>query len=116
MVTNYIISAMLPPTTAIETIELTPIKKNEYIGEYEFERFQQKVKVYQKNNDLFCKAFGDKFKLTCISEDRFTASIRDMDNAQLTFNRDQNGNVDRVGIMIGFAYMEFDRIKDTSQG
>ena len=85
--------------------------KSEYTGEYEFNLLRVKLKIFEEGNDLSCKIFGEQTKMLYESENKFFGTLKNIGNVRFKFIRDEGGRVDKVITKIGFAILQFEKIK-----
>jgi CubicO group peptidase (beta-lactamase class C family) len=111
MMTDHIIPAMLSPSLSQKNIESEPKLKSEYTGEYAFNLLRVKLKIFEEGNDLSCKVFGEQTKMLYASENKFFGTLKNIGNVRFKFIRDEGGRVDKVITKIGFAILQFEKIK-----
>jgi hypothetical protein len=111
MMADHIIQATLSLSPSQKTIESEPKLKSEYIGEYESKLLRVKLKIFEEGNDLSCKVFRGQTKMLYESENKFLGTLKNIGDVRFKFIRDQDGRVDKVITKIGFAIMQFEKIK-----
>lgn len=111
MVADHIIPAIVSLSTSQKNIEPEPKLKSEYTGEYESKLLRVKLKIFEEGNDLSCKVFREQTKMLYESENKFFGTLRNIGDVQFKFIRDQDGTVDKVITKIGFAILQFEKIK-----
>ncbi len=112
MMTEYIIPAMFSLLSPPEKIELETGAGDEYIGEYESNiRAGEKLKIFSKGNEIYCNGFGEKFKMLYEAENRYTGTLNNLVDLQFKFFRGKGGRVEQVIITLGFARLQYNRIK-----
>jgi hypothetical protein len=112
MMTEYIIPALLPPAPPYEVITLDQSVLQNYVGEYEYKRWNIKSSIKRKDKRIFILPFGlEETELFPISETTFQGNLKDIGEIQVDFSKDGNGKIDYLTIRIGFSLLNFDKIK-----
>ena len=111
MMADHIIPAIVSLSTSQKNIEPEPKLKSEYTGEYESKLLRVKLKIFEEGNDLSCKVFREQTKMLYESENKFFGTLKNIGDVQFKFIRDQDGRVDKVITKIGFAILQFEKIK-----
>ena len=111
MMAEHIIPATLSLSPSQKNIESEAKLKSEYIGEYESKLLRVKLKIFEEGNDLSCKVFRGQTKMLYESENKFLGTLKNIGDVRFKFIRDQDGRVDKVITKIGFAILQFEKIK-----
>ena len=113
MMTEYIIPALLPPAPPYEVITLGQSVLQNYVGEYEYKRWNMKLSITRKDKRILILPFGglEETELFPISETTFRGNLKDIGEIEVDFPKDDNGKIDYLTIRIGFSLLNFDKIK-----
>jgi len=111
MMADHIIPAIISISPSQKNVESEPKLKSEYTGTYESKPLRVKLKIFEEGNGLFCKVFTARTKMFYESENKFFGTLKNIGDVQFKFIRDQDGRVDKVTTKIGFAILQFERIK-----
>ena len=111
MMADHIIPAILSLSPPQKNIEAEPILKSEYTGEYESKLLRVKLKIFEEENDLSCKVFRKQTKMLYESKNKFFGTLRNLGDVQFKFIRDEGGKVDKVIMKMGFAILQFKKIR-----
>lgn len=112
MMTEYIIPALVPPTPPYEVITLDESVLQNYVGEYEYKRWNIKLSVTRKDKRIFILPSGmKKAEIFPISETAFRGNLKDIGQIEVDFSKDDNGKIDYLTMRIGFSLLNFDKIK-----
>ena len=70
-----------------------------------------KLKIFEEGKDLSCSVFREQTKMLYESENKFYGTLKNIGDVQFKFIRDEDGRVDKVITKIGFAILQFEKIK-----
>jgi CubicO group peptidase (beta-lactamase class C family) len=112
MMTEYIIPALLPPAPLYEVITLDQSVLQDYVGEYEYKRWNIKASVTRKDKKIFILPSDlEKTELFPISETAFRGNLKGIGGIEVDFPKNDNDKIDHMTVRIGFSLLNFDKIK-----
>ena len=112
MMTEYIIPALLPPAPLYEVITLDQSVLQDYVGEYEYKRWNIKASVTRKDKKIFILPSDlEKAELFPISETAFRGNLKGFGGIEVDFSKNDNDKIDHMTVRIGFSPLNFDKIK-----
>ena len=112
MMTEYIIPALLPPAPLYEVIILDQSVLQDYVGEYEYKRWNIKASVTRKDKKIFILPSDlEKTELFPISETAFRGNLKGIGGIEVDFSKNDNDKIDHMTVRIGFSLLNFDKIK-----
>jgi len=112
MMTEYIIPALLPPAPLYEVITLDQSVLQDYVGEYEYKRWNIKASVTRKDKKIFILPSDlEKTELFPISETAFRGNLKGIGGIEVDFSKNDNDKIDHMTVRIGFSLLNFDKIK-----
>jgi CubicO group peptidase (beta-lactamase class C family) len=112
MMTDYILPALLPPAPPYDVITLDQDVLEDYVGEYEFKRWNIKLSVIREGKKLFVLSPDmEKAELFPISETAFRADVKEIGNIQIDFSHDDSGKNHHLELRIGFSHLDFDKTR-----
>jgi hypothetical protein len=112
MMTEYIIPAVLPSAPLYEVITLNQGVLQDYVGEYEYKRWNIKASVTRKDKKIFILPSDlEKTELFPISETAFRKNLKGIGGIEVDFSKNDNNKIDHMTVRIGFSLLNFDKIK-----
>ena len=112
MMTEYILPALLPPAPLYEVITLDQSVLQDYVGEYEYKRWNIKASVTRKDKKIFILPSDlEKTELFPISETAFRGNLKGFGGIEVDFSKNDNDKIDHMTVRIGFSPLKFDKIK-----
>jgi CubicO group peptidase (beta-lactamase class C family) len=112
MMTEYIIPALLPPAPLYEVITLDQSVLQDYVGKYEYKRWNIKASVTKKDKKIFILPSDlEKIELFPISETAFRGNLKGFGGIEVDFSKNDNDKIDHMTVRIGFSLLNFDKIK-----
>jgi len=112
MMTEYILPALLPPAPLYEVITLDQSVLQDYVGEYEYKRWNIKASVTRKDKKIFILPSDlEKTELFPISETAFRGNLKGFGGIEVDFSKNDNDKIDHMKVRIGFSLLNFDKIK-----
>lgn len=112
MMTEYIIPALLPSDPLYEVITLDQSVLQDYVGEYEYKRWNIKASVTRKDKKIFILPSGlERTELFPISETAFRGNLKGIGGIEVDFSKNDNDKIDHMTVRIGFSLLNFDKIK-----
>lgn len=112
MMTEYIIPALVPPTPPYEVITLDENVLQNYVGEYEYKRWNIKASVTREDKKIFIlPSVLEKTELFPISETAFRGNLKRIGGIEVDFSRNGNDKIDHMTVRIGFSLLNFDKIR-----
>ena len=112
MMTESIIPALLPSAPPYQIITLDQSVLQDYVGEYEYKRWNIKASVTRKDKKIFILPSDlEKTELIPISESAFRGNLKGIGGIEVDFSKNNNGNIDHMTVKIGFSLLNFKKIK-----
>ena len=112
MMTEYIIPALFPPALPNKVITLDQSMLQDYVGEYEYKRWNIKASVTRKDKKIFILPSDlEKTELFPISETAFRGNLKGIGGIEVDFSKNDNYNIDHMTVRIVFSLLNFDKIK-----
>jgi len=112
IMSNYIIPAVLPPAP-LGKPKLSPMALDKYEGEYKCKYCPATASVFQKGGRLYSRSSdGDISELFPETRDRFYVTSKAFGDYRIDVVEDEKGDVAHAIVRVGFASLQFDKIKD----